>query len=79
MMPLTDGVAPLKKGGMPDCGDGGGLRVMRVGEHGALLEQSRQAAGVVVAKPLQVVVAELIDDDGHYQLGPLGCALAERQ
>jgi hypothetical protein len=62
---------------VPDRGNGGEVFVARVGEDCALGQKLIEPAVVFAAKPGQVVVAELIDRDGDYQLG-LGRGACQR-
>jgi hypothetical protein len=45
---------------------------MGVVHHGALVDQTLQARIVIRAKALQVLIPELIDDDGDHKFGTGG-------
>ena len=51
-------------------GDSGNLRVESIREVGAFREQLMKAAVVIGAKTRQIVVAELIDNDGDNEFRP---------
>ncbi len=69
MMPLTEGVAPLRKGGVADGSHGGILREMCVSKYSAVVQERRQTTCIGPLEALKIVVAELIHDDGQDQLG----------
>ena len=54
---------------MANCGDGRELFVTGVGKDRTFSQQEIQAGMVVASKAGQVVVAELVHDDGQHQLG----------
>ena len=57
---------------MTDGGHGIGVEVVGIGKDRTLFEQARQTVMVLVAEPQEVVVAELVDDDGNHQAGFAG-------
>jgi hypothetical protein len=44
-----------------------GVQIMGICEHCALFEQSCQPGMVLGSKTKQVIVAKLVDDDGHHE------------
>ena len=54
---------------MVDGGDGGVVIVAGVGKNGALGEEAVEAGAIVGTVAGEVIVTELIEDDGHHQLG----------
>ena len=64
---------PAQKRAVADRRDRRKVLVVRVREHRAPREQPVQALLVLRPEAQQIVVAELIDRDGHDQLGLFGC------
>lgn len=56
---------------MPDSGKCRRMNVMSVREDGALVQQASDSTGVGGPETRQIIVAELVDYDGHNQPGRL--------